>query len=51
MPMPLLEIPLFDCLNPRWWIRRCERMFEWYEVAERQKVTMAAAYLNNAVDA
>jgi len=23
VPMPKLEIPLFDGKNPRWWIRRC----------------------------
>ena len=26
-PMLKLEIPMFDGINPRWWPRRCERMF------------------------
>ena len=33
-PVPKLDIPLFDGENPRWWIRRCERMFTLYQVQE-----------------
>ena len=51
MPLPRLEILLFDVLSPPWWIRRCKRVFEWYGVVERQKVTVAAVYLNDASDA
>ena len=50
LPMPKMEIPLFDGHNPRWWVRRCERMFSLYNVAEQQNVTLAAAYLNDTGD-
>ena len=46
-PMLKLEIPLFDNQNPRWWVRRCERMFSVYNVPKQQKVTLATTYLNN----
>ena len=46
-----MEIPLFDSQNPRWSVRRCERMFSIYNVAEQQKVTLVAAYLNDVRDA
>jgi len=51
LPMLRLEIPLFNGSGPRWWIRRCERAFKWYGVEERQKVTIASAYLNDVGDA
>ena len=50
LPMPKMEIPLFDGQNPRWWVRRCERFFQLYKVPEEQKVTMAATYLNDTTD-
>jgi len=31
-PMPKMEILVFDGSNPQWWVRRCERMFEWYNI-------------------
>ena len=33
-PTPKLGIPMFDGTNPRWWVRRCERMFSFYGVLE-----------------
>ena len=50
-PMPKMEIPLFNGHNPRWWVKRYERMFSHIVVAEQQKVTLVAAYLNNTGDA
>lgn len=49
-PMPKMEIPLFDDQNPRWWARRCARVFSLHNVAETQKVTLVAAYLNDEGD-
>jgi len=46
-PMPQLEIPFFEGVKPKWWIRRCENFFEFYQISEEQKVTLAAAYLND----
>ena len=48
--MPKLDIPMFDGNAPRWWIRRCERAFEWYGVPKQQRVTLVATYLNDAGD-
>ena len=42
---------MFDGMNPRWWVRRCKRMFNFYHVPEHQRVTFAVAYLNDAGDA
>ena len=50
-PLPKMQIPLFDGISPRWWIRRCERFFQYYNVIECQKVNIAAAYLNDMTDA
>lgn len=49
-PMLKIEIPSFDGHNPQWWVRRCERMFNLYNVAEQQRVLLTAAYLNDARD-
>lgn len=48
---PRMDIPLFERDQPRWWVRRCERVFYQYRVAERDKVNMAAAYLDDVADA
>jgi len=32
--MPRLEIPIFEGSKPTWRIRRCERFFQFYNVAE-----------------
>ena len=48
--MPKMEIPLFDGHNPRWWARCCARVFSLHNVAEAQKVTFVAAYLNDEGD-
>ena len=49
-PMPRLEIPMFDGMKSRWWIKRRERFFQFYRVLDEQKVNLAAGYLNDAVD-
>ena len=46
-PFLKLEIPMFDGVNLRWWVDRCERMFNFYHVPEQQQGTLAAAYLND----
>jgi len=33
-PVLRLEIPLFEGENPRWWTRRCERVFSLYQILE-----------------
>jgi len=50
-PMPRMEIPVFEGINPRWWLRKCERMFDWYNILEGRRVTLVAAYFNDGVDA
>jgi len=49
--MPRLEIPVFEGDNPRWWVRKCERMFDWYDIPEVRRVPLAAAYFDDVVDA
>ena len=49
-PILRLEIPLFEGSKPRWWIRRCERYFEFYSIPENQRIMLASAYLNNVAD-
>lgn len=43
----LMEIPIFERVNPRWWIKKCERVFEWNNIPMRQRVF--ATYFNKAV--
>ena len=49
--MPRMEIPVFKGDNPRWWVRKCERMFEWYDIPEGRRVALATAYFDNVADA
>jgi len=49
--MPRLEIPLFEGSKLSWWIRRCERFFQFYGVIENQRINIATAYLNDTADA
>jgi len=46
-----MEIPVFEGTNPGWWIRKCERLFEWYNVPEERRVALAVAYFDDMVDA
>ena len=48
--MPRIEILVFEGANPRWWIRKCERLFEWYNVPTERRVALAAAYFDDMVD-
>jgi len=50
-PMPQMEILVFEGANPRWWIRKCKRLFEWYNVPAERRVALAAAYFDDMVDA
>ena len=49
--MPKVEIPQFDVQNSRWWVRRYDRVFSLYNVADTQKMMIAAAHLNDVGDA
>ena len=51
VPMPKLEISMFDGKNPRWWVKRCKKFFPFYNIEESQKVNLASTYLNDAADA
>lgn len=48
---PRMEILAFDWDRPRWWIRRCERVFYQHRVTEGDKVCMAASYLDDVANA
>ena len=49
--MPQMEIPVFERNNPKWWVRKCERMFDWYSILEGRRVALVAAYFDDMVDA
>lgn len=49
--MPRMEISIFEGDNPRWWVRKCERMFEWYDISKGRRVSLAITYFNDVVDA
>ena len=48
---PQIDIFTFERDRPQWWVRRCERVFYQYRVAERDKVNMTATYLDDMVNA
>ena len=45
--VPKLELPIFEGTKPRWWLRRCEKLFEIHQVPENQRVALAVAYLHD----
>lgn len=49
-PVPKLKLSVFDETKPRWWIRRCEKLFNINQVADNEKVNMATTYLNDVGD-
>ena len=51
MPLPKMEIIVFDEQKLRWWVRRCERLFSVYNISEQHRVTLASACLNDVGDA
>lgn len=48
--MPRMEILIFERANPRW-LRKCERLFEWYHIPRVQRVSLATTYFNEVMDA
>ena len=49
-PMPKLHLPLFKGQHPRWWIKRCEKLFFLYQVPKQQNITSTFTYLNDVAD-
>lgn len=47
--MPKLDLS-FEGHNPRWWIRRFEKLFALYQILEHQNITLALAYLNDVAN-
>ena len=45
-----LELSVFDESKPRWWIRRCEKLFGIHHVTDEQRVNLAVAYLHDVGD-
>ena len=45
------EIAVVEGINLRWWLRKCERLFNWYKIPEGQRVALATSYFNNTGDA
>ena len=50
VPMPRLEISAFEGKKPRWWIRKCKRFFQFYQITEDQKINLTVAYLNEVAN-
>ena len=49
--MPRVDIPTFDGVSPQWWLQKCERMFDWYNIPDEQRISLASTYFNEVVDA
>ena len=42
---------MFEGINPKWWLRKCEQLFNWYNIPEGQRVALATTYFNDTGDA
>lgn len=49
-PYPKLVFPMFMNDNPRSWVRKCERYFEFYGIKEHQKMELIAMHLDDKAD-
>lgn len=49
-PKPHSKIPTFNGSKPRWWICRCKRFVQLYNVMEGQEVNLTTADLNDTID-
>jgi len=50
IPVPKLELPVFEGQKPQWWLRHCEKLFGIHQVVDHQRVALASAYLNDVGD-
>lgn len=42
---PKVEFPTFDGANPRGWIKRCTKYFNWCKIPRNQKMELASLHL------
>lgn len=47
---PKIELQMFDRVNPRSWVRNCQKYFEIYQVLESQKGEITFMYLEGRAD-
>ena len=48
--VPRMELPMFSSGNPREWVRKCQKYFLNYRIAECQKVDVAEMFLEGRAD-
>ncbi|XP_027076964.1 uncharacterized protein [Coffea arabica] len=48
--IPRMELPMFSSGNPREWVRKCQKYFLNYQIAECQKVDVAEMFLEGKAD-
>ncbi|XP_027183811.1 uncharacterized protein LOC113782099 [Coffea eugenioides] len=48
--VPRLELPMFNSGNPREWVRKCQKYFLNYQIAENHKVDVAEMFLEGKAD-
>ena len=42
---------MFEGAKPRWWVKTCERFFQYYRVVESQRINLTTTYFNDMADA
>lgn len=45
-PKPKNELTMFDKTEARYWVRQCNRYFDYYNTTEREKVQVASSYFD-----
>ncbi|XP_019246534.1 PREDICTED: uncharacterized protein LOC109226195 [Nicotiana attenuata] len=50
LPKAKLAFSEFDELNPRSWLRRCDKFFDLYQVSDEEKMTYVSIHLKDYVD-
>ena len=49
-PRPKIELPNFDKVNPRGWVKKCQKYFTIFAVNDHQKLEIAAMYLTSKAE-
>ncbi|KAL4281431.1 hypothetical protein GQ457_03G011630 [Hibiscus cannabinus] len=50
LPRPKIELQQFEGINPRSWVRKCDKYFSIFNIPEYQKVEMASMYLTGKAE-
>ncbi|KAL4351905.1 hypothetical protein GQ457_06G037700 [Hibiscus cannabinus] len=47
---PKIELQMFDGINPRGWIKRCQKYFTLFDIPEEQKMDLASMHLEGKAE-